>query len=80
MTMQPQAQHSAWSNPPVPAQPRGYWMTQYVPVKTSHILHLLLTLLTFGFWSPVWFILALYNHNRTVPRQFWVPVYSAGGN
>lgn len=58
-----------------PAQPSGYWMTQYVPVKTSHILHLLLTLLTFGFWSPIWFILALYNHNRTVPRQFWVPVY-----
>jgi len=54
-----------------PAQ--GYWATQYVPAKTSHILHLVLFLLTFGLWAPVWLIVALYNHNRSVPRRTWVP-------
>jgi hypothetical protein len=50
------------------------WQTQYVPAKTSHIIHLMLTFLTLGFWSPVWFFVWLYNHNRMVPRRYWVPL------
>lgn len=42
--------------------------TQLVPARTNHLLHLLLSLFTLGFWVPVWFIVALYNHNRMVPR------------
>jgi hypothetical protein len=49
----------------------GRYQTQLVPAKTSHILHLVLTLFTFGLWSPVWFIVWLYNHNRSVQRQVW---------
>ena len=30
-------------------------------VKTSHILHLLLSLLTLGWWVPVWILLGLNN-------------------
>jgi len=30
-------------------------------VKTSHILHLLLSLLTVGWWIPVWILLGLNN-------------------
>lgn len=31
--------------------------------KTNHILHLILTLLTFGFWVIVWVIVAINNNN-----------------
>jgi hypothetical protein len=41
---------------------------QYVPARTSHILHLILTCMTLGLWSPVWFFVWLHNHNRMVPR------------
>lgn len=39
--------------------------------KTSHILHLILTLLTGGFWVFMWAGLALNNsnHNRDIDRQ-----------
>jgi hypothetical protein len=34
--------------------------TARVPLSTNqHILHLLLTVFTFGLWAPVWFILAI---------------------
>lgn len=29
--------------------------------KTSHILHLLLSVITCGFWIPVWFLVAITN-------------------
>jgi len=31
---------------------------------TARILHLLLTLITCGFWLPVWLLLALNAHTR----------------
>jgi hypothetical protein len=49
----------------------GYWSIQMVPARTNHVLHLLLTLFTFGLWAPVWFIVALYNSNRMVQHQIW---------
>lgn len=33
--------------------------------KTNHILHLLLTVFTFGFWAPMWLLLALMNAHTT---------------
>lgn len=39
--------------------------TQFVPVRTNHLLHLALFCLSLGLWAPVWFIVTLYNHNRT---------------
>lgn len=34
-------------------------ITMHVRKGTSHVLHLLLSLITFGVWLPVWIILAL---------------------
>jgi hypothetical protein len=33
------------------------------PVQTNHVLHLILTLVTCGFWAPVWLIMAIINAN-----------------
>lgn len=30
----------------------------------NHVLHLLLTLVTFGFWFPVWVVLILIQFSR----------------
>lgn len=32
--------------------------------KTNHILHLLLALITMGFWIPVWVLVAVSNWNE----------------
>ena len=39
--------------------------------RTSHVLHLLLSLLTLGLWVPVWLLVALSNanENRKVDRE-----------
>ena len=39
--------------------------------KTSHVLHLILSLITFGFWVPVWIIVTLSNsiENRRIDRE-----------
>jgi hypothetical protein len=50
------------------------YQTHYVPAYTNHVLHLILSLVTFGLWFPVWVFIWLMNHNRTVARQVWVPV------
>jgi hypothetical protein len=35
--------------------------TAYVPKQTNHLLHLVLSGITCGFWLPVWGLVALYN-------------------
>ncbi len=39
--------------------------------STSHVLHLILSLVTVGFWVPVWFIVTLSNsiENRRIDRE-----------
>ena len=49
---------------------------QYVPVRTRHLMHLVISCFTFGLWLPVWAIVAIYNHNRTVLRQLPPPSIS----
>ncbi|GAA0915004.1 hypothetical protein GCM10009557_88080 [Virgisporangium ochraceum] len=42
------------------------------PVQTNHLLHLVLTLVTCGFWAPVWalvWILNYFSENRSVSRM-----------
>jgi hypothetical protein len=39
--------------------------TTYQPVETNHLLHLVLSLVTCGFWLPVWGLVAVINHGRT---------------
>jgi Na+-transporting NADH:ubiquinone oxidoreductase subunit NqrC len=33
----------------------------FIPKKTNHLLHLILTIITFGMWSPIWLIVAIVN-------------------
>ena len=39
--------------------------------KTSHVLHLVLSLITVGLWIPVWIIVTLSNsiENRRIDRE-----------
>ena len=39
--------------------------------STSHVLHLILSLVTVGLWIPVWIIVALSNsiENRRIDRK-----------
>lgn len=39
--------------------------------KTSHVLHLLLTLLTGGIWAIVWILCAVadHSHNKAIGRK-----------
>lgn len=39
--------------------------------STSHVLHLILSLITVGFWIPVWIIVTLSNsiENRRIDRE-----------
>jgi hypothetical protein len=38
--------------------------TLHLQPATSHVLHLLLSVLTFGLWLPLWLIAALSNGSR----------------
>ena len=52
---------------PQPFMPQPYPMQQTVFVangggrRVNHVLHLILTILTFGLWLPVWAVLAIAN-------------------
>jgi len=39
--------------------------------KTSHVLHLILSVITFGLWIPVWILVAISNamHNGQMERR-----------
>ena len=39
--------------------------------STSHVLHLILSLVTVGFWVPVWILVTLSNsiENRRIDRE-----------
>lgn len=39
--------------------------------STSHVLHLILSLITVGFWIPVWILVTLSNsiENRRIDRE-----------
>lgn len=46
----------------------------YVPRKTNHLLHLVLTFATCGAWALVWPCVALYNHitkDKVRIQQMW---------
>jgi hypothetical protein len=36
----------------------------YIPDQTNHLLHLILSLLTFGLWTPIWIIVG-WSNSRT---------------
>jgi len=44
----------------------GFYATLKKGKRPNHILHLLLSLITFGFWIPVWVIVALTVREQTL--------------
>lgn len=38
--------------------------TTHIGPKTSHLLHLILSLITAGFWLPIWLIISANNNNQ----------------
>lgn len=42
---------------------------QYVPARTNHILHFVLSCMTVGLWVPVWMFATIRNHNRSVTKR-----------
>lgn len=42
---------------------------QYAKTNTNHILHLLLSMITVGFWLIVWFVIANSNARRRVKLE-----------
>ncbi len=36
-------------------------MTQHTEPSTSHILHLILSIISVGFWVPVWILVSMSN-------------------
>jgi hypothetical protein len=56
--------------PPVPAPLAAYSAT--VRGRTPHGLHLVLSLVTFGLWVPVWMAHAVWNH--ATRKRITVPV------
>jgi len=52
-----------------PMTPTG---TVYVPAKTNHVLHLILTVLTLGCWLPFWGVIAVVNNGKYVRQESFV--------
>lgn len=54
----------SWMPPPIPIRPEIR--------RCNHILHLLLTLITFGVWAIVWILVAINRHveNRGVMDKY----------
>jgi hypothetical protein len=44
-----------------------------VPRRVNHLLHLVLTFFTVGFWIPVWLMVMIVVHNRNtqVEVEYW---------
>lgn len=41
-------------------------MTPHIQEDVNHVLHLLLSLFTAGFWIPVWIIIVVVNANSNL--------------
>lgn len=43
------------------------------PKRVNHVLHLILTVLTAGFWIPVWFTVMIFTHtgNTRADAEYW---------
>lgn len=62
-----------WTGHVQPAQPPALtpWTTS-PPPPANHLLHLALTVLTFGLWAPVWILVAV-SANRA-QASYWQQV------
>ncbi|WP_345703591.1 hypothetical protein [Pseudonocardia eucalypti] len=56
--------------------PVQYMVTNDPPDKVNHVLHLLLTIFTFGLWLPFWIVISALAQNRS-DQQRVTTVYGA---
>jgi hypothetical protein len=56
---------SAWTGAFIPVSaPPPMVVVARDPYATNHILHLLLTVFTFGLWAPVWLLVTVVNNSN----------------
>ena len=53
-----------WTEHVQPAPTQQVIVQSRKPYKTSHAFHLIMTLVTFGLWLPVWVIVGIYNASK----------------
>lgn len=67
-------QHTPWGYPTLD-QSNAYLVYGHPPMPkhVNHVLHLVLTVATVGFWVPVWFTVMIIVHNRNtqVEVEYW---------
>jgi hypothetical protein len=68
------AAHPPWGYPTI-AQTQAYRVYGHPPVprRVNHLLHLVLTFFTVGFWIPVWFMvmIVVHNQNTQADANYW---------
>lgn len=68
------AQHMPWGYPTL-GETDAYrvYGPPPVPKRVNHLLHLVLSLFTVGFWVPVWFIVMIITHtsNTRADVEYW---------
>jgi hypothetical protein len=55
--------------PPPSLGPRPQRPTPPEMVQTSHVLHLILTVITFGMWAILWIIVAILNEQNNSAKR-----------
>jgi hypothetical protein len=71
------AQHVPWGYPTI-QQTDAYriYGPPPIPKRVNHVLHLVLTLFTVGFWVPVWFMvmIVVHNQNTQADAEYWARI------
>jgi hypothetical protein len=63
-----------WGYPTI-SQTNAYYVIGHPPLRKNvhHAIHALLSILTGGFWLPVWFIITVTTHNQNsrAEADYW---------
>ena len=55
------------------SEPRIVYVERKPAANTNHVFHLLMTVLTFGLWAPIWFLDAASNNATNGLQGFMTP-------
>lgn len=71
------AQHAPWGYPTL-SQSNAYMVYGHPPMPkiVNHVLHMILAVITVGFWIPVWIIVMIVVHNRNTQAEasYWFKI------
>lgn len=74
----PSAAERAYYGYPAVHETRAYYVLGFPPQpkKVTHLLHGILTVLTGGFWLPVWLVITVITHTRNtrVDADYWARI------